>query len=42
MLKRIKEFNINGLLEKMLVDFDAHYQNRLLMGHLTVDIVDGF
>ena len=29
MLKRTKEFNINGLLEKLLVDFDVHYQNRL-------------
>ena len=28
-LRRTKEFNINGLLEKLLIDFDAHYENKL-------------
>ena len=29
-LRRYKEYNVNGLLEKLLVDFDNHYKNKLL------------
>ena len=29
-LRRYKEYNINGLLEKLLVDFDNHYKDKLL------------
>ena len=29
-LQRTKEYNINGLLEKIVVDFNDHYKDKLL------------
>ena len=29
-LRRTKEFNIVGLIEKLLFEFDSHYQNKLI------------